>query len=46
MKEHIQILVLSNELNNNELSDKDKALVTEIVYGTLRRKKTIRYYNS
>ncbi|MFR5642767.1 MAG: 16S rRNA (cytosine(967)-C(5))-methyltransferase RsmB [Clostridium paraputrificum] len=34
-------IILSNELNNSDLSDKDKALVTEIVYGTLRRLKTI-----
>ena len=26
-------IILSNELNNSDLSDKDKALVTEIVYG-------------
>lgn len=34
-------ITLSNELNNSELSDQDKGLVTEIVYGTLRRLKTI-----
>ncbi|MGL4570956.1 MAG: 16S rRNA (cytosine(967)-C(5))-methyltransferase RsmB [Clostridium sp.] len=34
-------LALSNELNNSTLSDKDKALVTEIVYGTIRRKRTL-----
>lgn len=34
-------IILSNELNNSDLSDKDKALVTEIVYGPLRRLKTI-----
>ena len=34
-------IILSNELNSSDLSDKDKALVTEIVYGTLRRLKTI-----
>lgn len=34
-------LVLSNELNNNEIDDKDKGLITEIVYGTLRRKRTL-----
>ncbi|MGL5086556.1 MAG: 16S rRNA (cytosine(967)-C(5))-methyltransferase RsmB [Clostridium sp.] len=34
-------IVLSNELNNSDLSDQDKSLVTEIVYGTLRRKKTL-----
>lgn len=34
-------IILSNELNNSDLADKDKALVTEIVYGTLRRLKTI-----
>lgn len=34
-------IVLSNELNDSDLSDQDKSLVTEIVYGTLRRKKTL-----
>lgn len=34
-------IVLSNELNACELSEKDKSLTTEIVYGTLRRKRTI-----
>jgi 16S rRNA (cytosine967-C5)-methyltransferase len=34
-------IILSNELNNSELSDQDKSLTTEIVYGTLRRLKTI-----
>ena len=34
-------IVLGLELNKSELSDKDKALVTEIVYGTLKYKYTI-----
>ena len=34
-------IVLSKELNESELSDKDKALLTEIVYGVLRRRKTL-----
>lgn len=34
-------IILSKELNEVELSDKDKALLTEIVYGVLRRKKTL-----
>ena len=34
-------IILSNELNNSDLSEKDKELVTEIVYGNLRRLKTI-----
>ncbi|MBM6837926.1 16S rRNA (cytosine(967)-C(5))-methyltransferase RsmB, partial [Clostridium saudiense] len=34
-------LVLSKELNESDLCDKDKALVTELVYGTLRRKNTL-----
>ena len=34
-------IVLSKELNESDLIDKDKALVTEIVYGTLRRKRTL-----
>ena len=38
-------LVLSNELNECDLNEKDRALVTELVYGTIRRKKYIRYDN-
>ena len=34
-------ITLSNELNNSDLSDKDKGLVTELVYGTLRRLKSL-----
>ena len=34
-------IILSKELNEAELSDKDKALLTEIVYGVLRRRKTL-----
>lgn len=34
-------LVLSTELNNKDIEDKDKGLITEIVYGTLRRKRTL-----
>lgn len=34
-------IIISKELNEVELSDKDKALLTEIVYGVLRRKKTL-----
>lgn len=34
-------IVISKELNECELNDKDKALVTEIVYGVLRRRKTL-----
>jgi 16S rRNA (cytosine967-C5)-methyltransferase len=34
-------IILSKELNEVELSDKDKALLTELVYGVLRRKKTL-----
>lgn len=34
-------IALSNELNNSELNEKDKALVTELVYGTLRRLKSL-----
>lgn len=34
-------VVLGRELNNSELNDKDKALVTEIVYGTLKYRYTI-----
>ncbi|MGH4050499.1 MAG: 16S rRNA (cytosine(967)-C(5))-methyltransferase RsmB [Clostridium sp.] len=34
-------IVLGLELNKSDLSDKDKALVTEIVYGTLKYKYTI-----
>lgn len=34
-------ITLSNELNNSDLSEKDKSLATELVYGTLRRVKSI-----
>ena len=34
-------IALSNELNNCELSPQDKGLVTELVYGTLRRLKSL-----
>ena len=34
-------IILSKELNEVELNDKDKALLTETVYGVLRRKKTL-----
>lgn len=34
-------LVLSKELNSKEVDEKDKGLITEIVYGTLRRKRTL-----
>lgn len=34
-------IVLSNVLNENEISAKDKGLITELVYGVLRRKNTI-----
>lgn len=34
-------LVLSKELNESDLCEKDKALTTELVYGTLRRKNTL-----
>ena len=38
-------LVLSNELNESDLNEKDRALVTELVYGTYKKKKDIRYDN-
>jgi len=34
-------VILSQELNKSNLEDKDKALVTEIVYGTVKYKYTI-----
>lgn len=34
-------ILLNTELNKSELEQNDKALVTEIVYGTLRRKRTL-----
>ncbi|WP_143314855.1 16S rRNA (cytosine(967)-C(5))-methyltransferase RsmB [Clostridium sp. HBUAS56017] len=34
-------IILSKELNSSDLSDQDKSLATEIVYGTLRRLKSI-----
>src|SRR3712207_8001716 len=37
-------LALKHQLANQSLSDKDKALVTEIVYGTISRKITLEWY--
>ena len=34
-------LVLSKELNRDDIDEKDKGLITEIVYGTLRIKRTL-----
>ncbi|WP_297631739.1 16S rRNA (cytosine(967)-C(5))-methyltransferase RsmB [uncultured Clostridium sp.] len=34
-------IALSKELDSSDLNSKDKALVTEIVYGTIRRKRTL-----
>ncbi|MCY6372360.1 16S rRNA (cytosine(967)-C(5))-methyltransferase RsmB [Clostridium ganghwense] len=34
-------IVLRNELNKHKLNDKDKGLITEIVYGTIKYKYTI-----
>lgn len=34
-------IALSNELNKSDLNDKDKALTTELVYGTLRKLNTL-----
>ncbi len=39
-------LALNKHLTQSHLSDKDKALVTEIVYGTVARKKTLEWYLS
>jgi 16S rRNA (cytosine967-C5)-methyltransferase len=36
-------IVINNEFKNRELSEKDKGLITEIVYGTIRYKYTIDY---
>ena len=38
-------LVLSKELNESNLDDKDKALVTEISLWNNKKKKYFRYYN-
>lgn len=37
-------LVLQQALSGSQLSDKDKGLVTEIVYGTVSRKLTLEWY--
>ncbi|AOR23229.1 16S rRNA (cytosine(967)-C(5))-methyltransferase RsmB [Clostridium taeniosporum] len=34
-------IILSNELNEANLDERDRALLTELVYGVLRRKKTL-----
>ena len=39
-------IALNKALNSNQLSHKDKALVTEIVYGTVARKLTLEWYLS
>ncbi|EHI68983.1 ribosomal RNA small subunit methyltransferase B [Streptococcus ictaluri 707-05] len=39
-------LALKQELNQKGLNDKDKALITEIVYGTISRKLTLEWYLS
>lgn len=37
-------IALSRYLKSSDLSDKDKGLVTEIVYGTIARKITLEWY--
>ncbi len=37
---------LNNQLSNKSLNDKDKSLITEIVYGTVSRKITLEWYLS
>lgn len=37
-------LALHQELSNNSLNDRDRALVTEIVYGTVSRKISLEWY--
>jgi len=39
-------LLIDNELKSKKLSDKDKGLLTEVVYGTTQRKITLDYYLS
>lgn len=39
-------LALNKHLSQSDLSDKDKGLVTEIVYGTVARKMTLEWYLS
>lgn len=40
-KNYYSNIVLGKELNQSDMNDKDRALVTEIVYGTLKHKYTI-----
>jgi len=40
-KEAYSNIILRNELKKNSFNDKDKALITEIVYGTIKYKYTI-----
>lgn len=37
-------ILINQAINNNNLSNQDKGLLTEIVYGTLQRKLTLEYY--
>lgn len=37
-------LLIDREIKRNQLTDKDAALLTEIVYGTMERKLTLDYY--
>src|SRR5699024_7161257 len=37
-------LLLNREINAKKLSEKDEALLTQIVYGTIERKLTLDYY--
>src|SRR5699024_6053836 len=37
-------LLLNKEINAKKLSEKDEALLTQIVYGTIERKLTLDYY--
>ncbi|MBJ8325689.1 16S rRNA (cytosine(967)-C(5))-methyltransferase RsmB [Streptococcus pacificus] len=39
-------ILLQQHLANSQLSDKDKALITELVYGTVSRKITLEWYLS
>ncbi|MGP4072601.1 16S rRNA (cytosine(967)-C(5))-methyltransferase RsmB [Piscibacillus sp. B03] len=37
-------ILINQAISNNDLSNQDKGLLTEIVYGTLQRKLTLEYY--
>jgi len=37
-------ILINQEIKNNKVSEKDKSLLTELIYGTLQRKLTLQFY--